>query len=100
MRATWPEALFIQACKESHLVRVSLVDQEPLTLPGVAHLDGVLRNQRVEECVERLAREFLSPEDASETLRFLATGATVSGNLDEDVRFRQVEGSVSDLKLI
>ena len=45
----------------------------------------------------RLYGTFLGPEDSAETLGFLPPRASVRRDLNEDVRFREIEAVVGDL---
>ena len=69
----------------------------PLSLLRVMHLHSILRDERVEEGVVFLRDGALfSSQDSAQSLRLLPSRSTVRRDLDQDVGFGQIEGSVGD----
>lgn len=80
------------------LERITLVNEELLTLGRVVHLLGVFADEGVEKRVESLVVSPLGTENPAETLGFLTTGSKVRGNLDEAGRFGEIDRGVSNFR--
>ena len=73
-----------------------------MTLGGKVHFGRVSGNERVEEGVVIVAVVLLTncgrfrAQNAPETLRFLSTGSSVGGYLNDDVRFGNIDGVIAN----
>ena len=84
---------------ETHLCRVlsDISGQRSVTVAKMLLL-GYLRHEGVEKGIELLCQgSFLCPEDSSQPLGLLASGASMGRDLDQDVRLGKVEAGVGHL---
>src|SRR4029453_1654672 len=84
---------------ELDAVRVALLREEELAALAVVLLGSVARDDRVE--VRRVpvrVGALLRAQDPTETLRLLLAAPPRAGDLDRDVRVRDVDGEVPDLR--
>jgi len=76
-------------------VGFTLVNQETLSLAGVAHLHGILRDEGVEEGIVLLGDGALfGAQNTTETLGLLTTRTSMRRNLNKHIRLGQIETGV------
>ena len=82
-----------------YLIGITLIDQKPLTFSRKGHFRWILTDKCVKISVEFFRQgAFFGAQNSAQSLRFLPSRPTMTRNLNQNIGFWQIKGSIGDFR--